>query len=188
MLVVDPIIYRILIYPRLVGGFNPSEKKIVKMGSSSPIFGVKNSKNIWVATTQQIMFLSFLSTDARCLLQQATNFTLPDLARVQEEKSYWVTVDGTVITCNFILASINLFTVQLQAICLNWRPHMFYPSRLFCGQELTYCLYFSLCAPPWLDFKGLTKSMFGGGQICPSKVTKSTLILGCLSRGRIERS
>ena len=37
----------------LVGGFNPFEKIIVKMGSSSPSFGVK-IKNIWVATTQTI--------------------------------------------------------------------------------------------------------------------------------------
>ena len=35
----------------LVGGFNPWEKICVKMGSSSPRFGVK-IKNLWVATTQ----------------------------------------------------------------------------------------------------------------------------------------
>ena len=36
----------------LVGGFNPHLKNmIVKIGSSSPILGVKIPKNIWVATT-----------------------------------------------------------------------------------------------------------------------------------------
>ncbi len=39
--------------PQLVGGFLPPiwKNMLVKMGSSSPIFGVK-IKNIWVATTQ----------------------------------------------------------------------------------------------------------------------------------------
>ena len=40
---------------KLVGGFNLTQLKnmLVKMGSSSPIFGVKMKKNLRVATTQK---------------------------------------------------------------------------------------------------------------------------------------
>ena len=126
------------------------------MGSSSPIFGVKIPKIFELPPPSRSCFFHFSQ------LMQEFCFNKP---QTSPHKTWHVYKKRRVRWySNFIFASINPFTVQLQAICLNWRPHIFYPSRLFCGQELTYCLYFSLCPPPWLDFKGLTKSMFGGGS------------------------
>ena len=62
---ISSCLYKAFIHPNgscvLAGGWtNPFENMLVKLGSSSPIFGLK-IKNIWVATTQFLLFHPFFT-------------------------------------------------------------------------------------------------------------------------------